>query len=111
LYSAVNQFRAANNVGPAKFDDLVSHYCHLHCIAMTKCGGIYHAEPYLLDGWSEAVGWCAFQDNVTSIKHILVDGVFGNSSQHRNLILSAPVLACAIHINNWQVYATIRGKY
>lgn len=111
LKSIINEFRCQNGRPPADMrywqED---QYCLWHCKYMAHIQGRVHAPRYLRPGKSEAVtnGWY-FRDCYDALR-IAVFDTFGNSMDHRNMILFSDNLACAYHTEeNRLIYVTIRG--
>ena len=108
MFTAINRFRAENGIEPIKYsDNLVNHYCKLHCLDMARNHDIYHAPECYLDGWSEAVAITQYSDNWSDK---IVFDVLGSSENHRNILLHNSKISCAEHVDNWMVYVTIRGR-
>ena len=111
LKSIINEFRQANGQGPADMRHWQEdQYCLFHCKYMAYIQGRVHSPWHLRPGKSEAVanGWY-FRDCYDALRAVIFD-TFGNSIEHRNLLLFSSSLACAHHTEeNRLIYVTIRG--
>lgn len=111
LMDIINEYRTKNGKEPMwNWDGLVSDYCTGHSIAMANRNEIYHAEPCFLNGWGEAVAmsYCLPTWNDT-MRHLIFK-VFGESQEHKNIILNSETLAYGFITSNNKIFITIRGK-
>jgi len=107
MLNSINRFRAQNGIGPVEYgDNLVNHYCQLHCYEMARRGDAVHAPDHYLNGWSEAVAIMPYNEHW---KDIVIFDLLGTSEGHRDILLHSNKISYAGHINNWVVYVTIRG--
>ena len=108
IQDLVNKFRSLNEIDNVQYwDDVVSGYCIMHCLAMIHKGEIYHAEQCFLDGWREAVAMINYCETA---EDKLIFDILGDSEPHRSLLLECNDMAYGIQYSNWKVYLTIRGK-
>jgi hypothetical protein len=111
MENIINEFRAQNGKeAVGHFDREVGGHCFSHCLAMARCGYLYHAEPHLLEGWGEAVAEGSYNGDFISCARILVFDALGKSDRHRNILLDHTVLAFGVFTNNHKMYLTIRGR-
>jgi hypothetical protein len=106
----INEFRRQNGRHPLRMDDHKENQnCLWHCLHMAKTQNWCHAPEYLRPGKSEA---CAvksfFHDSYETLRAIIFEQ-FADSPEHRDIILFNDNLACAFHIEQYQVYVVVRG--
>lgn len=107
----INELREQNGRRRVFYwDGIVSDHCNSHSLAMANKNELYHAEPYLRNGWSEAVAMCSFRNTSWESFRYLIFDILASDEPHRNVLLNFEVLAYGVVILNNQVYLTIRGK-
>jgi hypothetical protein len=110
MEKAINDLRASQGRGNARFNYYKNEHCFFHCLEMARRGEVYHAEPHYLEGWSEAVGMADFNgDYENACRHLLFEG-FAKSEPHRDIILNCGELAVACFTSNYRLFVTIRGR-
>jgi hypothetical protein len=108
MLDSINRFRKEHGVEPVKYsDNLVNHFCKMHCLAMSRAHNIYHAPSHYLDGWAEAVAMMQYNDHW---KDQMIFDIVGASEGHRDILLKYDTIACADYVYDWVIYVTIRGK-
>jgi hypothetical protein len=111
MENIINEFRGKNGRGAVEcFDREVCNHCFSHSLAMSHRAHPYHAEPHLLNGWSEAVALGYFNGDFYGTLRELVYDVIGKSDEHRNILLNCNTIAFGIFTSNHRMYLTIRGK-
>ena len=111
MIAAINEFRRQHGVGVVEHWDMQqAEFCKEHCIAMARCGELYHAESFYLRDWKEAVAMHSWMDQWSIVQDRLIFDVLGSSEPHRRILLESNCMAYAVWTGNWQVYLTIRAK-
>mgnify|MGYP007112145263 CR=1 FL=1 len=106
----INEFRRANGRHPVSMDNWQENqYCLWQCLHMARNQDLCHAPEHLRPGKSEACAVRSFFHNPHETLRAIVFEQFGNSPGHRDIILFNDNLACAFHVDQYQVYVTIRG--
>jgi uncharacterized protein YkwD len=112
MVNVINGFRRQNGRSDIwDWDFQVCEYCRMHTYAMIRENRLYHSEPYLREGWSEAVAMCDYGGgSIDDVKRRLIYDIIGNSEGHRQIVLDSNTLAYSLVINDGKAYLTIRGK-
>lgn len=112
MLEVLNRFRTENGKQTINnWDSDTAYNCWLHSLDMSKHRNVYHAPDWALEGWAECTAMCGIQNtNIKSILEYLVFGVFGQSDEHKRILLNANLYAGSIVIDNWVAYLTIRCK-
>jgi len=105
----INEFRRKNGVGPFyNWNPVENSHCEMHCWAMARSQDAYHTFDCFLCGKHEAVGFKSWDNNFENTVAKLIFERFGNSQDHKNVLLKRNLSYGAITFN-WCVYVTIRG--
>ena len=108
----INEYRRMlNKPYIGHVDDLVCGYCYEHSQAMAYENRLYHAAPYYLNGWNEAVGMTSNYAGKSKydIMHEFIYDIFASSQPHRDIILNCGTLAYGLVIRD-NAFLTIRGR-
>jgi hypothetical protein len=110
MKDVINKFRQHNNQRPANFEGGIDEYnCLLHCFHMATNERCIHTPNYLMGKWeAEIVGVIEYSDYW---KDRLVFDLWGNSVQHKEVLLSSNSFTYKYFINNYNVWAVVRGRY
>jgi hypothetical protein len=111
ILEGIRDYRKENGINlNIIWNDIKSHNCFLHSLAMSHRKNIYHTEGYNLEDFKEVVCMSRYDGNIRDSIRNLIFNVLNSSPEHKKILLECKEFCGADSVNNGVIYLTIRGR-
>jgi uncharacterized protein YkwD len=110
VIEAINDFRSENGKGRIfSWNERENEFCVLHSLYMANNKISDHTPFCFLLHRAEILSVCDFMFNFRDTIRYMIFNLFGESPEHKEILLNSERLSYGVIVDNGKVYLTIRS--